>query len=799
MTAIRTIAIRSAEQPSLLFSSLLFSSLLFAPCLPSAKRDFRAGAGLVLFTSRRRPHLAALALHLAAAAASAQTAGTIDTIAGTGTAGYNLLHDGAAAASAQLNNPRDVAVDAAGNIYIADSNNNRIRKVTPAGVISTVAGTGIEGFSGDGAAATSAQINNPFAVAADAAGNLYVADTNNHRIRKVDTAGVITTYAGTTQGFSGDGGPATSAQINSPTDLTFDGAGNLYISDTNNLRIRRVDAGTGNISTVAGGGSSPGDNVPATSAQIGTTGNVAFDGAGNLYIGDLWNHRIRKVDTAGVITTFAGTGIAGFSGDGGPAASAQLDSPGGLALDNAGNLYVSDPGNERIRRVDAATGNISTVAGGGSSLGDGGPALSAQLNSAAGITLDCAGNLYVADLNDHRVRKVYALSAPSCPVTEETVPAVFAGPLALSFMAAQDGEPQEQEIMLYAQDGEADFLLVPGVRWIAAAPRRGKLADGERTTVTVTVDPTGLSEGTRNGRLYVRSGGRVTSWVRVALEVLPPNGPAVSENVGVINAARMSAYGDPGLFGPRLLPLAPGSAVIVQGANFASGERMEAASYPLPTMLGGARVLIDDVAVPLMAVGPQRIEAQLPWALGGEAVAAGGLALAAVVVETGGESSYPRRFWAAPHAPGVFTVSGEGQGQAMVMFAETTDLAAPLGFRAGSRPARPGDLLEIYATGLGAVEPPLADGMTSCPPDGVCLEDGSNIVTRLTAARPQVWIDAYAVSPENVRFSGLAPDMVGVNLVIVEVPRNLVPSDAAQLRLAVGGRMSQSGATIAVE
>ncbi len=756
----------------------------------------------MLFTSRRRPHLAALALHLAATAASAQTAGNIDTIAGTGTAGYNLLHDGAAAASAQLNNPRDVAVDAAGNIYIADSNNNRIRKVTPAGVISTVAGTGIEGFSGDGGPATSAQINNPFAVATDAAGNLYIADTSNHRIRKVDTAGMITTVAGTTQGFSGDGGPATSAQFNRPSDLTFDGAGNLYISDTNNLRIRKVTVsnkrdGTGNISTVAGGGSALGDNVPATSARIGATGNVAFDGAGNLYIGDLWNHRIRKVDTAGVITIYAGTGIAGFSGDGGPAASAQLDSPTGLALDNADNLYVSDPGNERIRRVDAATGNISTVAGGGSALGDNVPALSAQLNSAAGITLDCAGNLYVADLNDHRVRKVYALSSPSCPVTEETEPAVFAGPLALSFMAAQDGEPQEQTITLYAEGGAADFRAIPSARWIEAAPRSGKLAAGGETTVTVTVNPTGLREGRHDGRLYVRSGGRVTSWVRAALEVLPPNGRAVSESGGVINAARMSAYGDPGLFGPQLLPLAPGSAVIVQGMNFASGGRMEAASYPLPTMLGGARVLIDGVAVPLIAVEPRRIEAQLPWALGGEAVAAGGLALAEVVVETGGESSYPRRFWAAPHAPGVFTVPGEGQ--ALAVFAGTTDLAAPLGFSAGSRPARPGDLLEIYATGLGAVEPPIADGMNSCLPDGVCLADGSNVVLRHTAARPQVWIDAYAVSPENVRFSGLAPDMVGVNLVIVEVPRNLVPSDAAQLRLAVGGRSSQSGATIAVE
>ncbi len=750
--------------------------------------------------------MAAIALHLAAAAAPAQTAGNIDTIAGTGTSGYSVSEDGAAATAARLSSPSDIAVDDAGNVYIADRINHRIRRVDAAtGNISTYAGTGTTGSAGDGGPATSAQFDQPSSVAFDGAGNLYIADRNNHRIRKITPAGVISTVAGTgTNGYraSDDGAAATSAQLNGPYGVAADGAGNLYIADTSNDRIRKVDT-AGMITTVAGTGTAgfSGDGGPALSAQINAPGEVTLDAAGNIYIDS--GNRIRKVTPAGVISTVAGTGIGGFSGDGGPATSAQIDGPYGTALDGAGNLYISDTQNNRIRKVDAATGNISTVAGGGSALGDGGPALSAQFNIPAGMTFDCAGNLYVADFSNHRIRKVYALGEP-CPappappaVTEESGPAVFAGPLALSFMAAQDGEPQTQEIMLYAQDGEADFLLVPGARWISAEPRRGKLADGERTTVAVTVDPTGLSEGTRNGRLYVRSGGRVTSWVRVALEVLPPNGPAVSENVGVINAARMSAYGDPGLFGPRLLPLAPGSLAVVQGVNFASGERMEAAGFPLPTMLGGARVLIDGTAVPLIAVEPRRIEAQLPWALGGEAVAAGGLALATVVVETGGESSYPRRFWAAPHAPGVFTVPGEGQ--ALAVFAGTTDLAAPLGFSAGSRPARGGDVLEIYAAGLGAVEPPIADGMNSCLPDGVCLADGSNVVLRHTAARPRVWIDAYAVSPENVRFSGLAPDMVGVNLVIVEVPRNLVPSDAAQLRLAVGGRMSQSGATIAVE
>ncbi len=782
-------AVRSAAQ--LFFPSRLLSAL------PPARQA-------------RPAALLCTLLFIGGQAALAQTAGTIDTIAGTGTAGYSVTEDGAAATSARLNEPHDVTRDAAGNLYIADYTNNRIRRVDAAtGNISTYAGTGDTAFNApEEATARATNLHEPSGVALDAAGNLYVADKEHDRIRRITPAGLISTVAGTaTRGYrvSDEGAAAASAQLNRPNTLTLDGAGNLYIADTGNNRVRRVNT-AGVITTVAGTGTAAyrasDEGVPATSAQISSPAAVAFDSAGNLYIADTSNHRIRKVDTAGMITTVAGT-TQGFSGDDGPATLAQLDFPIGLALDGADNIYVSDQNNERIRRVDAATGNISTVAGGGSALGDGGPALSAQLNSPAHMEFDRAGNLYFADFSNHRVRMVYALGEPApqppapSSVTEESGPAVFASPLALSFMAAQDGEPQEQEIMLYAQDGEADFLLVPGGRWISAEPRRGKLADGERTTVTVTVDPTGLSEGTRNSRLYVRSGGRVTSWVRVALEVLPPNGPAVSENVGVINAARMSAYGDPGLFGPRLLPLAPGSLAVVQGVNFASGERMEASGFPLPTMLGGARVLIDGVAVPLIAVEPRRIEAQLPWALGGEAVAAGGLALAEVVVETGGESSYPRRFWAAPHAPGVFTVPGEGQ--ALAVFVGTTDLAAPLGFSAGSRPARGGDVLEIYAAGLGAVEPPIADGMNSCLPDGVCLADGSNVVLRHTAARPRVWIDAYAVSPENVRFSGLAPDMVGVNLVIVEVPRNLVPSDAAQLRLAVGGRMSQSGATIAVE
>ncbi len=730
------------------------------------------------------------ALFIGGEAASAQgipvDVPTIETLAGTGTESYG--GDGGPATAAHLNQPWDMELDRFGNLYIADTFNNRVRKVDTAGVITTVAGTGVAAFSGDGGPAVEAQFNNIYGLTLDAAGNVYIMDTYNYRVRKVDVStGIVSTVVGTgSAGFSGDGGPATAAQIQIATELVVDGAGNLLIMDTYNNRIRRVDAVTGNISTVAVTGSS------------GAPDPLAMDASGNLYFARTFDHLVHKVDAAsGTVSTIAGT-TQGFSGDGGPAAEAQLDTPTGIEVDRFGNVYIGDYGNHRIRKVDAVTGTISTVAGTTQGFsGDGGPAAEAQLNEPAHIFLDRLGNLLIADHNNHRIRKVtFYLPPPSPP---EPDPAVFSQSFALSFMPAQGGETTEQTITLRAEGGAADFRAIPSARWIEALPRGGRLAAGGETTLTVTVNPAGLRPGTHRGRLYIRSGGRVTAAVRIVLEVPPPTGPAVTENGGVFNAARMRAYGERGLFGPQLLPLAPGSAVIVQGVNFLTGERIADAGFPLPTMLGGARVLIDGAAVPLMAVGPQRIEAQLPWALGGEAVAAGGLALASVVVESGGESSWPRRFWVGPYAPGVFTVSGAGQGQALATFAGTTDLAAPLGFSAGSRPARAGDMLEIYATGLGAVEPPLADGMNSCAPDGVCLEDGSNAVLRHTAARPRVWIGAYAVSPENVRFSGLAPDMAGVNLVVVEIPRNLTPSNAAELRLAAAGRISQSGATIAVE
>ena len=329
--------------------------------------------------------------------------GNISTVAGTGRPGFS--GDGGPAVEAQVSQPQSLALDAVGNLYITDRNNHRIRKVDPMGNISTVAGTGEFGFSGDGGPAVEAQLARPYSVAFDAAGNLYIADRNNQRIRKVDSMGNITTVAGTGErGFSGDGGPALEAQLSFPFDLALDTEGNLFIADTGNHRIRKVDS-MGNISTVAGTGEPgfSGDGGPALEAQINSPYSVALDAAGNLFLADRFNSRIRKVNSDGIIATIAGTGAVGSAGDGGPAVDAELYHPQGVAVDLWGNVYIGDSGNNRIRRVDWS-GNISTVSGSGE-WGDCGPALLAHLGGPRDVAADRDGAVYVSDpLRRHVLR-----------------------------------------------------------------------------------------------------------------------------------------------------------------------------------------------------------------------------------------------------------------------------------------------------------------------------------------------------------------------------------------------------------
>ena len=328
----------------------------------------------------------------------------ITTIAGNGSAGFS--GDGLSALTAEINGPGGIAVDKNGNIYIADLLNNRIRKVTTSGIITTIAGDGSTGIGGDGGPATIAQLDYPTGVAVDKYGNIYVAELNDHRVRKIDTSGIISTYAGNgTGGYSGDGGMATNAQLALPIAIIVDSSGNLYIAQDAYSVIRKVDI-LGIITTIAGVGVSAwgSDGIPATASAIDEPNGVAVDDFGNIYISDNKTYRIRKVNNAGIISTVAGNGSSGFSGDNSPATAAQIYGSAGIAVDQIGNMYFCDGGNESIRKVNTS-GVISTVAGGGTmGLGDGGPAKNCELYSPISIAIDKFGNLYIGDYDHERIR-----------------------------------------------------------------------------------------------------------------------------------------------------------------------------------------------------------------------------------------------------------------------------------------------------------------------------------------------------------------------------------------------------------
>ncbi len=333
--------------------------------------------------------------------------GLIDTVAGNGES-YGNPGDGGPATEAVVLEPLDLVADGVG-FWVAESRGHRLRRVM-AGVISTVAGTGSAEYGGDGSLARDATFGDLLAMAVDRAGNVWLADEEGSRVRRIDAGtGLIGLVAGNgTDGFSGDGGLATEASLSSPRGLAVDSSGNLYVADTWNNRVRRVEAATGRIATVAGGGGccGPGDGGPATATWLSNPRGVALDSHGNLYIAE--GNRVRRVNAlTGTITTIAGDASSGFSGDSGPAVWARFQDPSGLAFDASDNLYVCDTGNRRVRRVAAATGIVTTVAGGGTAFpGEGGPATGARLDGPEGVSLDAAGNLYIADAYRQQVLRV---------------------------------------------------------------------------------------------------------------------------------------------------------------------------------------------------------------------------------------------------------------------------------------------------------------------------------------------------------------------------------------------------------
>ena len=349
--------------------------------------------------------------------------GKIRVVAGSGVEAFNGNDGPTKNASLDLgvnNLPNGIAVDAKGNIFFVDKFNNQIRSVdTTTGIITTFAGSGpggyySGGYSGDGGPATSARLNLPGEIAFDSNGNLFIADSQNGRVRRVDAStGIITTVAGNGGfTFSGDGGLATAASLNHPAGVALDTNGNLFIADAYNCRVRRVDASSGIITTVAGNGefSFSGDGGPAIAASLWLPIGVRVDTDGNLFIADLYNHRVRRVDAStGIITTFAGSGQSGVSGDGGLATSVDI-SPVGVAIESSGNLLIADADSKRVRRVNLSTNIVTTVAGNGEFCfyGDGGPALAASLCAPQGLTADPSGNLLAYDSNNGRIRRINA-------------------------------------------------------------------------------------------------------------------------------------------------------------------------------------------------------------------------------------------------------------------------------------------------------------------------------------------------------------------------------------------------------
>lgn len=736
------------------------------------------------------------------------SSGIIYAVAGSGVIGFS--GDGGVAQYAQLGYPAGLAI-AGGVVYFADESNARVRKVAN-DTINTVAGTSIR----DIGPAANAFLNFPEGVAIDGSGDILVADTGNAETRafkaggniksigelqggapagatvdsagnfyitdeepnfpsalaqllKIEPDGTTSLIAGNgPDGFSGDDGPATLAVLNMPQGVAVDAAGNIYIADHGNHRVRKIDT-SGNINTIGGNGQAvfSGDHGLATAAGMDPF-DVAVDSAGDVFVVDQLNHRIREITPDDTITTVVGTGLPGYSGDGGPATGAQLKLPAGIALDSGGNMYIADEGNARVRRVTVG-GLITTIAGNGTLTpiaGDGGPAIAAQLDP-IGLAVDGASNVYVADSFNDRVRMLapqiarpVSMSIVSGNDQSGTVGASLAVPLVLQITDSTGaGIPGEVVNFTVSPDGAATVNPSPAIT----------LNDG---TVTAIV-----TLGGNAGSITITAQSYGVSNISFSLTAQASNSPSIATG-GIVSA---------GLSNPHVAVLSTNAIVSIFGANFAPAGTATQGSVvngQIETNVAGVCVEFATVRAPIFAVYPTQINVQVP------SVAPGNVpvqvitgcdtpqAVASPPVSVPAQATAPEFFY--------FTQAEGGPNPIAAINAVTGGYIGPAGLISGATftPAKPGDYLELFATGFGTTNPSFAPG---------AIPSGTATVTSPVS----IIFGGVTLEPSQILYVGLS-QFAGLYQVNIQVPAGLAGGNQP-LAITVGGVASPASAYIAVQ
>jgi uncharacterized protein (TIGR03437 family) len=719
--------------------------------------------------------------------------GTDSIIAGNGKPGFS--GDNGPATAAQLFTPLGLKVDAMGNVFVADSGNNRIRKITPQGIITTVAGSAQGGFAGDNLSATTARIFAPTDVGIDSKGNFYITDSNNSRIRVVSPTGIISTFAGGVSagatGTSLNDGPAEQAYLSYPAFLAIDGKG-IIVTEQIGRQVRRVTP-QGTITTIAGLSptASAENNIAATSATLLGPYGVAIDGAGAIYISDTTDQRIKKVSTSGILTTFAGNGVFGSSPNGGPALI--IGNPRGLAFDRTGNLYVSSGDGYLIRRI-TPNGTINTVAGGGTGS-DGGAAVGAQLQAPTGVVVDTAGNIYIADTGNERVRRVDTTGKISTIAgTGEPAYAGDNGPATAAKLFGPRQLALDRNGNLFIADAGNNRIrkITPAgtITTVAGSGATGLAGDGGPATAAQLNVGGGLAVDAA-GNLYITTGSkirRVDATTGVISTIAGTGVQGFSGDGGLATAAMLDAPNYLALDGSgniyftdlnnqRVRKLSPAQITpdgVRNGASSLSGAVAPGEIVVISGMaLGpdGTQVLFDGIPATLLSAQASQVTAIVPYEVAAQASTQ-------LQIAVNGKNTNTAQIPVAETAPGIFTQDSSGKGAAVILNTDST-------INSPANPAARGSLVTITATGEGQTNPPGVDGLiaSDTPPvpiAPVSVQIGGSDAPLMSAG-------------------GVSGQSAGYFQVVVQVPNDAPTGDAIPIVLTVGGVASQPGVTVSVQ